>query len=334
MRLLVPPVQDENNFNALISSCPSADSARIDGNLLLTYDEIQRWRKEIYDVKLSDETMLTIKNIRKALSEQENMPYVSDRRWQRAAMLLKASAFCNGRAQTNHSDTILLKYCLWTTPENKEATQNVVRQAMQSRLFDDEIALLDIQRDEAEKQIKQELFYQEHLYKNTVDLNGNEALEVDGRFYRDRNAYINCRGYILLRDLKPGKKFNLIMDYNNIPDRNVECQFNSNGDCVIKHIFNDFEDYVFTPKFIHKKGDRKTDVDELAVNLSNKVRKIRLNLNAILETNNTKLSEYKKELGGHFVSKSEIEEIIKDFLKRSRSLKLKIADCERLEALC
>ncbi|TOL26458.1 ATPase, partial [Vibrio parahaemolyticus] len=96
--------------------------------------ELSQWNETIHNVELSKDTLLVIKYIRNEISErnEELGLYVSDRRWQKAAILLKASAFFNERKYTNLTDTILLKHCLWTSPENRVCTEEIVMSAIES----------------------------------------------------------------------------------------------------------------------------------------------------------------------------------------------------------
>lgn len=62
--------------------------------------------------------------------------YVSDRRWKKAAKLLKASAFFNGRDEINPLDLLLLQNCLWNTPESHDVVHEVIREFALRYAFD------------------------------------------------------------------------------------------------------------------------------------------------------------------------------------------------------
>ena len=149
LRLLVPPIQENKNFNQLLNSKASSEKPSISPELVIRSKELMQWREQLHNVSLSDDTLLIIKYIRQELADkfEELKVYVSDRRWQRAALLLKASAFCNGRNETNHSDVVLLKYCLWTTPENREAVENIVMEAIRKCGFYSGINLAELDRE-------------------------------------------------------------------------------------------------------------------------------------------------------------------------------------------
>ncbi|HDR1258167.1 TPA: AAA family ATPase, partial [Pasteurella multocida] len=173
LRLLVPPIQGNDNFNQLLNSKPSSEKLNISPELIISTKELGQWREQLHNVSLSNDTLLIIKYIRQELADKfdELKVYVSDRRWQRAALLLKASAFCNGRMETNHSDVVLLKYCLWTTPENREEVENIVMEAIKECGFDSGIDLADLDRekDKLDKEIHKELYHSKDIY-DTVSL--------------------------------------------------------------------------------------------------------------------------------------------------------------------
>lgn len=61
---------------------------------------------------------------------------MSDRRWKKAAKLLKASAFFNGRDEINPLDLLLLQNCLWNTPESHDVVHEVIREFALRYAFD------------------------------------------------------------------------------------------------------------------------------------------------------------------------------------------------------
>lgn len=349
IRLLVPPIQQENHFKDLLNHKPSSDTPEITEKI--SYEALALWRKELYDVQISDDTFLIIQYIRQELSEQfdELGVYVSDRRWQRAAILLKASAFCNGRKVTNHSDAILLKYCLWTTPENREAVEKIVMDAIKSCGFATGISLADLDRDKGnlDKEIHDVIFHQNDVY-DTVNLNGDDFFKVEVEFqhqhYEDENRkyefYIPFNHLYTNQDYHPkdksGNEFNEVI-YN----------FNQQGSCNLMinpirrnsyYYGNSNRDYKateFTPKILFKKGAKKKDVNQRLIHsLAKSVAEIREQCQTTLQEVEQKHQEYQKVLSSPFVEQADIDVAMSGILEQIEQLKLRIKDCERLEALC
>lgn len=346
LRLLVPPIQENDNFNLLLNSKPSSEKPTISPKLIISAKELMQWREQLHNVLLSDDTLVIIKYIRQELADNFDKlkVYVSDRRWQRAALLLKASAFCNGRKETNHSDTVLLKYCLWTTPENRKAVENIVMNAIKECGFDSgvDLAELDREKDKLDKEINKELYHSEDIYE-TYRFNGKSFFKVEKTVsmqgysqYKDYNKEII--GLIPIERFKTKDTFNLL-DLNGNVIKQVTCAFDGQGSCKIKYDDNNYgrkyNDAKFTPKKLISKGDKKQDVNKrLIQSLSESVKVIHKNLSSILEQIENKNKNYKKQLRSPFVTENEINAAVNGILKQIEQLKLRITDCERLESLC
>lgn len=338
LRLLVPPIQKNDNFNQLLNSKPSSEKLVINSELIISTKELTQWREELHNVSLSDDTLLIIKHIRQKLSSKfdELKIYVSDRRWQRAALLLKASAFCNGRKETNHSDAVLLKYCLWTTPENREEVENIVMNAIKDCGFDSGINLADLDRekDKLDKEINKELYHSEDIY-DTVSLgNKKKYFKIKAEFTSSYSYYAN-RDEIIYVDYSQFKKTDKFhpLDENGNELKYIDCYFDNQGSCIIKR--REFNQFLFTPKPLFHKGDKKEDINERLVHsLFDSVKNIRQKLTGILEEVENKNRDYKEQLKSPFINENEINVAINGIIEQIEQLKLRIIDCERLESLC
>ncbi|PLA39526.1 ATPase [Neisseria sicca] len=343
IRLLVPPIEQEENFNRLLDSKPSSDKPEISENLRINYHELTKWREQLHKVKLSTDTLLIIKYIREELAAQFDKlsVYVSDRRWQRAAVLLKASAFCNGRKETNHSDVILLKYCLWTTPENRETVEEIVMHVIKSCGFDTDIDLaeLDREKESLDKEINKELYYSQDIY-DTVEMGEKKYFPVLATFkdeyYANRDKKYQL--FISFNKFHSQDTFNPIDEQGNTID-NIECQFDGQGSCSLKlrgnSYHNQYTPLTFKPKIIFHKGDKKLDVNKrLIYSLSQAVSDIRKQLIDILKQVEKKYEEYQQYLQSPFATQVDIDIAVSGILDQIDKLNLRIKDCERLGSLC
>lgn len=340
IRLLVPPIQQQEHFQQLLNNKPSSDTPHISHPI--SYETLDKWREQLNNVQISEDTFLIIQYIRKELKEkfEELGVYVSDRRWQRAAILLKASAFCNGRTETNHSDAILLKHCLWTTPENREVVENIVMEAIKSCGFQTGISLadLDSEKESLDKEIHKELYYSKDVY-NTVTLqNGKEYFKVNYVF-ESRYSYYSERNkkglfYIPVEKLKTKREFSPVdSDGNKI--NTVTGKFDGQGSCTLSYNDRDYNDCIFTPKVLYKKGDKNQEVNKRLINsLSQSITDIREKCTEVLQEIENKHKEYQKSLASPFVTQQDIDVAVAGILEQIEQLNLRIKDCERLEALC
>lgn len=171
LRLFVPPIKDADNFAKLLQS--RSTNAQNTGNiddLRIKNDELQGWIESINDISLRHDALDVIHNIRIDIEEfNEKNPkdsiYISDRRWQRAAFLIKASAFYNDREKTALIDCFVLENCLWTSDDNRDKIKEIIKEAIIDYIevkeveFDD-IAkkLVSIEQQINDKKLKTESF--------------------------------------------------------------------------------------------------------------------------------------------------------------------------------
>ncbi|WP_242510533.1 AAA family ATPase [Avibacterium paragallinarum] len=321
VRMLVPPIQNNATFNQLLNSKPSAEKLYLDQDLIISNHEMQQWRQQIQEVQLSEETLEAIQQIRQRLNqaeqekkkkasktkkgtaetatteenaeeEKEETPsiYVSDRRWQRAAMLLKASAFCNDRTETNFTDLFLLKYCLWTTPENREYIAEVVDLIISiqanKQTGTDFIQLFSLEK--LEKEILNLYYYQEDIYHTVVLENRNEYYFVNintldhinphfkNLISKNINIIEHINFYIPI-DRKINESFHPI-DYlgNEITKYNIKKVKNSEFIISLnlrKDFFYSKIPINFTPDILFRKNDKKNIHTEKELILSRKLNK-------------------------------------------------------------
>ena len=149
IRLDVSPMEEKANFESLLKSQPTRAALEFPVDLKVKHEEWERWNRDIHEVKLSEETLNIIHDIRLSFVErgEELDVYVSDRRWQKAAILLKAAAFFSGRKETNLVDTLLLRHCLWTTKDNYSEVAKIVEGAVRNCGFETGVSLHIIDKE-------------------------------------------------------------------------------------------------------------------------------------------------------------------------------------------
>ncbi|WP_020674700.1 AAA family ATPase [Geopsychrobacter electrodiphilus] len=342
LRLLVPPIKNEDRFNALLNSKPSLSKLHVDVNLTIDYQELSTWQQQLHNVAISDDSLLIIKFIRTTLAERfdELGVYVSDRRWQRAAMLLKASAFCNGRTETNHSDAILLKHCLWTSQIHLQEVSDIVMQAVEECGFvtDANLSELDKKKESLDKEINRELFFNEDVY-DTVKLGCNKKYFKETFTFKSKSYARDTERFEIFMqysEFKAKKEFTPV-DVNGNENEEIICKFDEQGSCIVSYVnnYNKYENIIFTPKVMFHKGDKKEEINtRLVKSLAGSVIKLRGELKKTLYLTEKKLQGYKIHLESLFAVERETDVAVKGIQSQIGQLKLRIKDCERLEALC
>ena len=342
LRLPVLPITEEKNFNNLLNSKPTPEKpTNIKDNITISYQELENWQQQIYNVELSTDTLMIIKIIKNELAErfEELKAYVSDRRWQRAAILLKASAFCNGRNKTNHSDVILLKHCLWTSPENRQIISDIVMKAIEDNGFISNINLsdLDNEKESLDREINNELYHNEDVYDVMTLPDGKEYFKVNAKFEHIHSYNINHHIetlYIPYSNFKAEGDFNPLDKNGNTLDE-YNYKFDNQGTCILTFEDYYFKDMTFKPTVLCHKGDKKKDINtRLISSLKQSIIDIRKKLNEVLIEINKKNNNYKLNLESHFVTNEETDVAIKGIIEQTQQIKIRIKDCERLESLC
>jgi MoxR-like ATPase len=310
---------------------------RVTDEVVIKNNEWASWLKKIDTVELSQDTLTIIHLIRKELSDQfkELGVYVSDRRWQKAAQLLKASAFFNNRKQTNHSDALLLRYCLWTTEANREDVESIVNNAIEESGFSPELSLaeLDRKKDELDKEINNEIFHGKDIYE-TVNIDGNEFFEALANFDQGfRRIRTDELLYLPTNKMKSKDSFTPLNEQGNELDDYEAC-FDKQGSCSIslKHRHSDF---LFTPKVLYKKGQKKQNVNNRLIDaLKVEVNELTQSLRATLELCEGKQKEYLASLYSPFISEQSCNIALDGINQQISDLKLRVKDCDRLKGLC
>lgn len=336
VRLMVQPIGQLQHFELLLNSKPSLAEAVVPEELSIKPDEWNAWLQQIHSVTLSSETLTIIHLIREKLAklDKSSTVYVSDRRWQRAAILMKAAALFNGRTETNHSDVLLLQHCLWTHEGNYQTVQEIVSDAVKQTGIDSEISLagIDREKERLDVEINNELFYSSDVYK-TEKIGEKEFFKFIPNL-RDWNYYNPGKQIFIASDLIGSKKQFTPVDQHGNELKDVNCEFEGQGTCKIS--FNRGHDiFHHTPDILFCKGAKKDNVnDRLVRSLSKSVLDVRNKLQSTLETVTNKFVVMESELASLFVPAEKTKLAILGISEQIESLKLRIKDCERLEELC
>ncbi|MGB2222239.1 AAA family ATPase [Neptunomonas sp.] len=337
VRLMVGPIVHSDNFDQLLNGRPVNADTKVADALAVEQQEWAKWQQQLHEVDLSNETMTIIHLIREALLAQdaERKVYVSDRRWQRAAMLMKASAFFNGRKETNHSDALLLSHCLWTTEDNRETVKSIVDQAVKDTGFDSEINLadLDSKKEKLDIEINEELFFSKDIY-DTENIEGRDYFKTVVQTYshssREETLYID------FNYMKSNDTFKPVDRSGNEIDK-VTCNFDGQGTCHIafNRNYHSSNNTSYKPEVLFHKGDKKTEVNNrLVESLVKSVSELKMQLATLLGEVEKKRVDYEVKLESLFVPAKQSQIAIHGITEQIEGLKLRIKDCERLEALC
>jgi len=175
LRLVIGGVEDESNFNKMISDDlkPTIDNVKTE--LKITDKEYEKWDKEIDNVKVPDVVFKVIDVIRKKaqehndkLEEDEKGLYISDRRWRKIIRILRTSAFLNDRKEVDLMDCFLIKDCIWNDENEIETVKDIVSEAIREYGYNLTVDINSVEEQikELNKDVKKEAQY-ERPYEET-----------------------------------------------------------------------------------------------------------------------------------------------------------------------
>jgi MoxR-like ATPase len=118
LRVLVERIQDEDNFEALISGGANAAIPTI------TLEELAVEQEQAARVTLSSDLIAMIVSLRHEI-HQEGI-YVSDRKWMQSVRIIKAFAHLNGHTDVMVDDLEILESVLWSTPEQQRIIRRLI----------------------------------------------------------------------------------------------------------------------------------------------------------------------------------------------------------------
>lgn len=322
MRIMVDPMKERSNFEALIDGEPVLSEIDIDEEIAFSHKEWESLPKDIFAVKFSKETLEIIHSIRLEIEKYNNnnpekAVYISDRRWQKIAIVLKTAAHLCDRKEVVPVDALILRNCLWTLEENKEDLERIVETAIKAygrNNVEDFEKWLTEYRD-LDNGINETFFYTNDVYDTEV-ISGKAcfscSIEVEknqSNFYGSQK--IKVRLFLPAEFLGTAKKFNPINEDGAI-DQRIQCNFKSGKTCTIfindqinyygwdsNRTSNNYEELEkFSPDIKIKKGTQKpadprtkkafvTDCEELVNSISKLINGSKSYLDTQIKKNET-----------------------------------------------
>lgn len=119
VRLVVDGIKDHKKFEEMISGQISVNSV-LDISNPISSAEYSAWQTEIDKIRVTQSVFHIINSIRvfiaaynETMSNDEQMIYISDRRWKKIVRLMKTAAFLNDRSEVSSADCWLISHCIW-----------------------------------------------------------------------------------------------------------------------------------------------------------------------------------------------------------------------------
>ena len=235
MRIIVNPMEERENFEKLLDGDAVSADIEIPDELQFSHDDYEQLSGKIVEVTISKEVFAIINSIRVSLEEfnEDNTKiavYVSDRRWQKIALILKTSAFLCDRTEVIPVDALILRHCLWTLEQNREPIEEVIEKCVQQFgcANNEELNSWELNHKDIEKGIS-DTNYTDDIYE-TRKILGRKCFLVDSpaikynRNHTYENNPITVRFYIPIEYLKTAKPFYPI-DEKGEKETRLQCNF-------------------------------------------------------------------------------------------------------------
>lgn len=353
LRALVLPMRSRENFEKLLASKAVESFIKVPSNLQITTNQLDNWQKEIEKVKLSKNTLSVITDIRLSLQKSEiDVPvpvtqnsnqtleptedskeiYVSDRRWQKIAYVMKTSAFFSGRTETNIADCLLLQHCLWSEQEDYNFIQEIVADTVKRHGYHAQSNFdeFDKKKNSLEKEIQTELGGENYKTQKIGNLN----------CFPCRNPRTNGHFYIPASNISTSKQF-FLLDGSGREIHWLRGNFQGQKTCRIEEnnqIRQGYSGYHGSHRYWQHIGDFSPIVQTPNAEINNRLRQafkdevVKLIDEAKIVVQNTKsyFERCHQELHTPFVSQEEINLAVSAVEDSLDKAKLRQADCERI----
>lgn len=333
LRLAVTPIQQVANFHALLQTKPNLQQLQINETLKISTAELEQWRTKIYKVELPTHILQVFDAIRVNLQHGMDDPifYVSDRRWQRIAYLVKAVAFLCGRQQVLLADLGVVKHCLWHDVEDIAWVSQAVEQAILNigLASDLNIEQLILDKEQLELKILNYFYYTDDVYESYL-IAGKEYLRAVTNLdhhYKDKVLYLE------LNKMDSQKDF-FAVDAQGEEIRGIVCNFNGTRQCTLKGGYYGLEEVV-RPYIKYQKGSSRQQLDPFVkTQLFDEVTQLTVTLTEKYQTLQQRFEVQAPQYYSDFIESNDSKVLLEHLQAQIQHYALQLQDCTRLEQLC
>lgn len=247
MRVVVDPMQERTNFENLLTGSAVHADINIPQELQFSHDEWKLLLEQIPMVKISKEVLDIIHAIKLELESfnqynPELSVYVSDRRWQKIALVLKTAAHLCGRQEVIPVDSLILRHCLWTLPDNRVPIEEIIEACISnySTINKDNLEKWSSEYADIENEVKETFYHTEDIY-DTQEINGEECFAFTFDIQTSHSNSNQIMRFIPVAQIKKNNDFKVYDEDGNLEKR-LLCNFNGGKTCTV-NIDSDVKQY-------------------------------------------------------------------------------------------
>ena len=193
IRFVVEGIQDESNFEALLTLTKKGQDDPVPADLKITNEEYLAWQSSIDEVQMPGHILGLFHELRRAIAtrnkttDPEKRWYISDRRWRKVATLFRTSAFLHQRQEIAPVDVLLAIDCLWDRPQDSPEVRDLILGTLVAHAYD-RLLRLDSLRTQLE-------LWQEEIAEETKIVK-IEVIDRPKQFQDgDKKTYYRVLGY-------------------------------------------------------------------------------------------------------------------------------------------
>ena len=349
IRLQVRPIIKRENFEKILQNGGSSEIIDLDSKLKITDAEYTEWQQKISSVRLSEETLQIIQQTRVKIEQynkgKKKPIYVSDRRWQKTAFLIKASAFFCRREETLPIDCLVISSCLWSHEDEIEIVSAFVKDSVKemSVCLPFATGVVDREREAFEKEIKTVLF--QVTQKDDV-VKGKIPFQ-DKFFYAcelkptGNNVPKEFFKKVYIPTDVDSSEWRCVYDKGFQVDDNIKvCRDKDSKEYKFQLYYygnygrSYYEDgFRFEPKKIKIQVKREDPGGYVSKGLLMKLNSLRQKYDGLIANSNSHYEMMKKDSWNPFVPESEIDTVFSRVVEGINDLKEGRLDCDRLEKM-
>jgi MoxR-like ATPase len=125
IRMEVSYIKDPQNLSKLLMGTSSCSNFAFES---ISLEDIRVLKQKARQVKIDEPIIRKVVRIREKLFQEGIFP--SDRRLKNSLVILQASAVLNGREHVEPQDLYILRYILWTNPNQQEQVSNIIDECL------------------------------------------------------------------------------------------------------------------------------------------------------------------------------------------------------------
>lgn len=153
IRYVVDPISDRNAFISLLTE--KNIECCVDDRFAFSENGLEKIKKQSSDIAVPSIICNIICEIRDVLrdeeqsehyfSDEQSVPYISDRRWRKIMGILRTAACLNGRDSVDMSDCILLQHLLWDKDDQRTGVRCLIADVIAKRFGPDAGGIADVE---------------------------------------------------------------------------------------------------------------------------------------------------------------------------------------------